>query len=204
MSSLIENIIFACAGVLLAMLGAAQPGLVNLTVAKKSWEGKNSEARLISHGAAIIEVVYGIVALFAGKFIHQIIGITNTLSLSVSLFLVLTGVYFLVKQESRKTKNSNRTGSLLSGMLLNFVSIQVFIYWLLLIGYLQQFLNIGSHISGITLFLIGIYTGKILTLELYQHYGKKTFSKVRVIRNNTNKLIGVLFIVAAIIQQIKF
>ena len=49
-----------------AIVGGLPFGLVNLTVLNVTFEKGNGAAIKIAHGAALVEVVFGITALFAG------------------------------------------------------------------------------------------------------------------------------------------
>ena len=198
----LSNITVLFTGFSLAATGAIQPGLVNITVAKTAYEGSGSNARFISLGAAFIEIVYGLMALFAGSLIKTFIA-NNQLNTSIIIaVLVAIGIYFILKREHSANITAQKYQSLITGIKLNLISFQMLLFWLIAVAVVTPLVKIPVTPINFISFSFGIALGKLFILELYRLIGERMFSKISFINRNTNKIIGLLFILTAIYQAL--
>jgi len=164
MNIIIDNSLVLFASIFIAALGAIQPGLVNLTVANASYQKKPDAAKSVSKGAAVIEVSYGFIALLLGSYIQQYLNNNRSLRITIFLFLLSLGFFFFFKKQQVSKLRKTKQNSFLRGMLLNLISFQVFLYWLIAITILLRFIEIPIQLHALIVFALGIYG-----LEKYQY-----------------------------------
>ena len=199
---LVNQIIILITGALVAILGALPFGLVNLTVLDVSMKRGTSDALNIAHGAALVEVLYGLIAIFAGSLVNNYIDGNVIINYFIILVLVVSGLFFLVKKQ--KSNSSGETGyfGFFKGVFLNLISIQVFLFWLIALAYLSSRQLIQYDILSVLVFLAGIWIGKMTVLFLYMLLSKKIVSHSQILSKNINRIIGFILFGVAIFQTI--
>jgi len=184
-------------------VGALPFGIVNLTVLDETLKNGSRPALNIAHGAAIVEVMFGLVAIITGGLIDSYL--ENNLFINyfiLGLFIVSGMVFFFNTKHINFPGNSQFPG-FFKGVLLNLISIQVFLFWILAIAFLStKDLNPSDSIS-VLMFLIGIWLGKMMVLWSYTILSKKIIARSQKLSNNMNRIIGLILFSAAIIQVIK-
>jgi threonine/homoserine/homoserine lactone efflux protein len=109
-------------GILAAALGAVPFGLVNLTVLDVSMNKGNKDVMKIAQGAALVEVAYGLIAIFAGGAFSKIMNGNSFISGIWLGQMVVLLLYMLLSKRilahSRVlSRNINRIiGSILFGV----------------------------------------------------------------------------------------
>lgn len=189
-------------GATVAILGALPFGLVNLTVLDVSLKRGNRYALSIAHGAALIEVFYGLIAIFAGGLVKKYIDGNIIINYFIILVLIVSGLFFLVKKQ--KSHSSGESGYLgfLKGALLNLISLQVFLFWMIALAYLSSKQLVQYDILSVLIFLSGIWIGKMTVLFLYMLLSKKIISHSQILSKNINRVIGFILFGVAILQTI--
>jgi threonine/homoserine/homoserine lactone efflux protein len=91
----------------------------------------------------------------------------------------------------------------LNGILLNLVSIQVFLFWILAIAFLSSRELLYYDILSILLFILGIWLGKMAVLWIYIRLSSRYLSRSRVISKNINTIIGIVLFGLAFFQILK-
>ena len=186
-----------------AILGGLPFGLVNLTVLNVTFEKGNRAAIKIAHGAAIVEVIFGLTALLAGGLLASYIEGNVIISYSTAAVLILGGIFFILKKQ--RSSNTRETGSsgFLKGILLNLVSIQVFLFWILAIAFLSSRELLQYDLLSILLFVSGIWLGKMAVLWMYMNLSNRYLSRSRIISKNINTIIGIVLFGLAFFQILK-
>ena len=153
----IDYIIYLFIGLATSVVGAVPFGLVNLTVLNVSLEQGSRAALRIAHGASFVEVLFGLTAILAGSLVYQHIEGNSIISYIAMAVLIGGGLFFLLKKQNIGTTRSTKYSGFLKGMVLNLVSIQVFLFWILAIAFLSSrglmkfdLLSVIIFISGIT------------------------------------------------------
>ena len=95
---IIEYLKLLLIGMVVSALGGLPFGLVNLSVMNASLERGNREAFMIAHGAAIIEVVFGLSAILAGGLFYQYMAGNSIVSYIAAGVLIAGGIFFLMKR----------------------------------------------------------------------------------------------------------
>jgi threonine/homoserine/homoserine lactone efflux protein len=189
-------------GVVLSIIGALPFGLVNLSVLNTSYRQGSKPAMRIAYGAALVEILFGLSALIAGSYIMELTGGSKLAKILVVTIPALTGLIFLLKGNKVITISHDKKKGFLKGVFLNLISIQVLMYWLFAIA----FLNAKHVVIEPALYLsfgIGIWAGKILVLFSYAKLSTFILSKSEAIASNINRIIGSVLIMTAFIQLIK-
>lgn len=189
--------------VVTAIIGALPFGLVNLTVLNVSLEKGSRPAMKIAHGASIIEVLYGLIAIYAGSLLNRYIEGNRLVGITTMLVLVAGGLYFLFRKTGMDTGSGEVRNGFLKGMLLNLVSIQVFLFWILAMAYLSSRSIMQYDALSVILFLAGIWIGKMLTLLAYKNLSSKLLARSWMISSNINRIIGFVLIGMAFVQFFK-
>jgi len=91
----------------------------------------------------------------------------------------------------------------LKGALLNIVSIQVLLFWLLTATILSDKQLLPSALPGILFFLAGVWLAKMAVLKGYAFLAQKVAAHAKIFSANTNRIIGVVLLAVAIVQLIK-
>jgi len=200
---LIDYLIILLLGMGAAIVGALPFGLVNLTVLNVTFEKGNGAAIKIAHGAALVEVVFGITALFAGGMLASHIEGNIIVSYITAGVLIIGGVFFVLKKQRISDQRETSFSGFLKGMLLNLVSIQVFLFWILAITFLSSRELLQYDLLSILFFVSGIWLGKMAVLWMYMNLSNRILSRSRIISKNINTIIGIVLIVLAFVQFLK-
>ena len=186
-----------------AIIGALPFGLVNLTVLNVTFERGNRAAIKIAHGAALVEVVFGLTALYAGGMLARHIEGNVIISYSTAAVLIIGGIFFILKKQRKNDPNETGSSGFLKGILLNLVSIQVFLFWILAIAFLSSRELLQYDLLSILLFVAGIWLGKMAVLWIYMNLSNRILSRSRIISKNINTIIGIVLFGLAFVQVLK-
>ncbi|MDF1576255.1 MAG: hypothetical protein P1P86_13790 [Bacteroidales bacterium] len=188
---------------IITIVGALPFGLVNLSVLDTSYRTGPASAMKVSHGAAMIEVAFGLTALTAGGLIAHFIRNSPLLYYLVLAVPAVIGIVFLFRRKHKQAAGSTKKGGFLKGVLLNLVSIQVLLYWLIAMTYLHALLDFEYHVFTLVLFALGIWLGKMGVLWLYAVFSRKIFERMGFLSRNINRIIGVVLLFTVVLQLIK-
>ena len=190
-------------GMSAAIVGGLPFGLVNLTVLNVTFEKGSRVAIKIAHGAAIVEVLFGLTALLAGGLLASYIEGNIIISYATAVVLIIGGVFFILKKQGSNTTREAGSSGFLKGALLNLVSIQVFLFWILAIAFLSSRELLQYDILSTLLFVSGIWLGKMAVLWMYMNLSNRILSRSRIISKNINTIIGIVLFGLAFFQILK-
>jgi threonine/homoserine/homoserine lactone efflux protein len=190
------------AAFLIAIIGALPFGLVNLTVLDVSFRNGKSSALKVAHGAAWIEVIFGFAALMAGSRIvlamHQ-----SVFTKYLVIIIPGLGVLFFLKKNSSTADNRDQHKGFIKGALFNLSSIQVLLYWLFAVVYVNTRWQPEFNIYSMLLFAAGIWLGKMGVLWIYACFSVPILSRSAFLAHNMNRIIGTVLVFSAIFQFCK-
>jgi len=190
-------------GVAASILGAIPFGLVNLTVVDVATRKGNKAALNISLGAAVVEVMFGLIAIYGGSIIQQYYSENAFINLISIAILGIAGIIFLIKKSNSDRNIDSRSYGFLKGFFLNIISLQVLLFWLMAIAVLSSKQLLHYDFSTILTFVTGIWIGKMTVLWIYILLSNKIVARSRVLSSNMDKIIGTVLIVIAFIQFLK-
>ena len=190
-------------GFAVCTVGALPFGIVNLTVLDETLKNGSRTALNIAYGAAIVEVLFGLVAILTGGLIDSYINDNAFINYFIlGLFIVSGIVFFFNKKRIDFPEKSKFTG-FIKGVFLNLISIQVFLFWIVAIAFLSTKNLSPPDLISIIIFLIGIWLGKMMVLWSYTILSTKIIAKSQKLSNNMNRIIGLILFSVAIIQAVK-
>jgi L-lysine exporter family protein LysE/ArgO len=198
-----DLIILTILAVFITIIGALPLGLVNLSVLDTSYREGTAPAMNLSHGAAVIEIAFGLAALTAGGLIAQFIGSNRIFHYLVPAVPAAAGIFFLMKKGHKQSADTGSKPCFFRGMVLNLISIQVLLYWLFATTYLHAVLEIDYTVFSILFFALGIWLGKMGVLWLYAAFSNKILGRIGFVSRNINRIIGVVLLLAAVVQLVK-
>lgn len=199
----IDYFIILLLGMGAAIIGGLPFGLVNLTVLNVTFEKGSRVAIKMAHGAALVEVVFGLTALLAGGVLASYIEGNVIISYSAAAVLIIGGVFFILKKQRSSNSRVSGSSGFLKGILLNLVNIQVFLFWILAIAFLSSRELLQYDLLSILLFVSGIWLGKMAVLWMYMNLSNRYLSRSRIISKNINTIIGIVLFGLAFFQILK-
>lgn len=198
------SLIYLLIGAMICTIGAVPFGLVNLSVMDVAINQDVRKSMSIAHGAAIVEILFALTALIAGTVLSGYFNGNILVKYIVLAVLIVSGIYFWFKQNNLTNKgNHESSNGFLKGALLNLMSIQVLLFWLFAVTFLSVRNLFPSTLIQFSLFISGVWIGKMAVLRAYAILGKKVAEKSQLISQNMNRIIGSILILAAFIQLIK-
>lgn len=187
-------------GVIIAIIGALPFGLVNLVVIDTAYHKGQKMAMNIAYGAAWIEVLFGLTAILIGNTISQFTNENQFINYLILLLPGFIGLVFLLKKNTKNYKVKTKATGFIKGILLNLISIQVLLYWIIAIAFLSSRQLLIQNFNNILMFLLGIWIGKMVVLWFYAFISQKIFSKWHFLSMNINRVIGSILLITVFIQ----
>lgn len=185
-------------------VGAVPLGLVNLSVMEKALKNDTHGAMQIALGASVVEVFFALSSLMAGAKLSPFFVGNPIVRYFVFAVLVVSGLFFWFKTNQQTTrKETGKSFGFLKGALLNIVSIQVLLFWLIVATVLSAKQLLPVTFSEILLFLTGVWLTKIAVLKGYTFVAQMVAARAQKISVKINRIIGVVLLVVAIVQLIK-
>lgn len=210
-------IIYFLLGFICVSLGALPLGTVNVAVINTTLKDSFFEAKKIILPAALAEVLLTWVAIYYFNYINTFFLDYPWLQLIIVVLLVVLGSILIfgkkncIKDEFGECIVTKKQRFLmpkyLLGFLLGFFNPTVLVYWLFVISILintETMINRNTMLSYLSVFFIGVFGGKYLVLWLYSIFSQKIKLKIKGITSTINKIIGLLFLLIALIQLIKY
>jgi len=144
-----------------------------------------------------------LIAIYTGSIIQQYINDNAFINFISIAILGIAGLYFLIKKSNKDQPVNSGSFGFLKGMLLNIISIQVLLFWLVAVAVLSSKHLLTYDLATIITFALGIWIGKMTVLWLYIAISNKMFSKSGTLSRNMNKIIGIVLMIVAFIQILK-
>ncbi len=194
---------FLFLGILTCVIGALPFGLVNLSVLKHSLSKDKKSSMRIAHGASLVEIVYAGLALWLGEFLYVLFEASPIIRIIIVVVLIATSAFFFFSHKQKEASLFSIKSLFVQGVLLNLLSVQVLLYWVLAVSYLLSNDFIFFNKLEIISFILGVWFGKMGTLKAYAFFSKRIISRTQFISANINKIMAVVLFIAAVIQVYK-
>lgn len=190
-------------GFIATVAGAIPPGASNLAVIKTTVQENIHESLKIGYGAGIGEVFLALSALSFGMIAQDFIVMNSWIQVLVVMILGVAGIY-LIKNKKSAQKTSRTLGSkYVTGFLLSVLNPPVLIYWVLVFSFLQSTIAFDLDFTSLSLFVLGIFTGKVITLYGYSKLGTHLLKKKSGLASSINPLIGSVLVGLSLLQGVK-
>ncbi len=197
-------IIYLIVALAATTIGAVPLGLVNLSVLDSALKNDTRGASQIAHGASVVEVFFALASLLVGTKLSPFFEGNPVVRYFVFAVLLISGLFFWFKTNKEKIrKEAQKSFGFLKGVLLNIVSIQVLLFWLLAATVLSAKQWLPTTFPEVLLFLSGVWLAKMGVLKGYAFLAKKVASHAEKFSANTNRIISIVLLAVSIIQFIK-
>jgi threonine/homoserine/homoserine lactone efflux protein len=192
-------------GLLLSFLGQLPLGMMSLTATQIAVQENFRNAWKYSAGVALIEMVYLRIVLSGMQWIegHPVLfSLFNWVT--IVLFLVFGVFSFWAAQKQEHEKKAllltNRLDRFLLGMSLSALNPAQIPFWFIWTGYFisQGWLKTGF--ANFNVFMAGSALGTMGGLIVYMYGGNWLVSRMKTSNRTLNKIMGLIFIVAAMAQ----
>ncbi len=190
-------------GFIATIAGAIPPGASNLAVIKTTVQENIHESLKIGYGAGIGEVFLALSALSFGMIVQDFIAMNRWIQILVLLVLGVAGIY-LIKNKKSSQKTSRSLGSkYITGFLLSVLNPPVLVYWVLVFSFLQSSLTFELDFTSLSLLVLGVFMGKVITLYGYIKLGTHLLKKKSGLASRINPLIGTVLVGLSLLQGLK-
>jgi threonine/homoserine/homoserine lactone efflux protein len=192
-------------GMALSFLGQLPLGTMSMTATQIAVQENFRSAWKYSVGVALVEMVYLRIVLSGMQWIilHQSVFVIFNW-VTVTFFLVLGILSFAAAQKQSDGKKAlllnNHLDRLILGISMSALNPAQIPFWFVWSGY---FLNMGwlaAGVSSFNLFTLGSGIGTLGGLIIYMYGGNWLVTKMNTSNRALNKVMGVVFIIAAVAQ----
>lgn len=193
-------------GWLCGFLGTLPFGTINVSIAEMAIQRGTRVAISMAIGAAVVEFLQSYIALTFSNMLTQNEEIERTILLGCIPVFLLVGIYYLFKKNHavpRPTKAANLMGAA-RGVALSSVNLMALPYFVFIGGYLASANYINLKPESIAAFSAGVVLGSFVTFFIYAHLGQLIKRRSEKMSRYASKIVGVIFIVIAISQAIRF
>jgi threonine/homoserine/homoserine lactone efflux protein len=192
-------------GLALSFLGQLPLGTLSVTATQIAVQENFMKAWKYAIGVAIVEIIYLRFVLSGVQWIIRHSLVFEVFNWLTVIFFLSLGLFsIVVAQKQKKTEKAlllnNRMDRLLLGMSMSALNPAQIPFWIIWTGY---FLNLGWLKPGLVYFnyfTIGSGIGTVVGLVVYIYGGNWIVTKMKTSNRSLNKMVGVIFIIAAIIQ----
>lgn len=198
-------ILFFLIAILAAIIGAIPLGLVNLSVIDASLKNNSQSAVDIALGASLVEIFYALLAILAGANLSPLFEENQKVRYFISFVLLVSGLFFWFKKNKHGVRDKTpKIYGFLKGVFLNIVSFQVLLFWLFVAAILSTKHWLPDTFIEFSFFIAGVWIAKMGVLKGYIFLAQKVENKLQQFSINTNRIIGLILLIVAIVQFVKF
>ncbi len=195
-------------GALISFLGQLPLGNMALAATQISVQESFKNAWKFAIGVALVEVAYLRLSLTGVNWIMQHESIFIILGwLTVAVFLLLGILSFVAAGKQKKDKKAillnNKVNRFLLGISISAINPAQIPFWFIWSSYLLKNRVLHPDLSEYNLFTAGAGVGTLAGYALYIHGGNWLITKMKTSNKTMNKVLGVIFIISALIQAYK-
>ncbi len=196
------------AGLLISFLGSLPLGTLNITAMQIAVQETIRKALVFALGVALVELIYVRLSLKGIDFILANQTIFYVLEwITVVLFIILAiSSFYAASRPGPTQKNillNNSVHRFWLGMSMSAVNPVQIPFWFLWSSYLFSIQLLESSSLSFNIYTLGIATGTISGLLLFIYGGKWLVNRLNASQKMLNILVGIVFLVSAIIQLVR-
>jgi threonine/homoserine/homoserine lactone efflux protein len=193
------------AGCLLSFLGQLPLGTVSITATQIAVQESIGRAWKYSLGVTLVEMIYLRLVLSGMDWIMRYEIVFSIMGwLTAIIFLVLGILCLKMTGRSPENKKALMLGLSMDrfflGLTMSALNPAQIPFWFIWSGYFMDMKWLSSSTSEFNWFTLGAGLGTLLGLGLYMVGGNWLVTKLRASTRQLNNAIGIIFILAAIIQ----
>jgi threonine/homoserine/homoserine lactone efflux protein len=192
-------------GWLLSFLGQLPLGTMSITSTQIAVQENFRNAWKYSVGVAIIEIIYlrlvlsGVDWIIRHKLFFAILG-----WLTVAVFLVLGIMSFIAAGKQSENKKAlllnNKLNRFLLGVSMSTLNPAQIPFWFIWSSYFMDIHLLRSDFAEFNGFTVGAGIGTLSGLALYMYGGNWLITKMNTSNRTLNKIMGIIFMIAALAQ----
>jgi len=200
------HFLFTCLlGFILSFLGQLPLGTMSITATQISVQENFNKAWKYSLGVALIEMVYLRAVLSGVEWIMQHRLFFSMLNWATLAFFLSLGVWSFIAAQKQHTGEkalllNNRLNRFFLGISMSALNPAQIPFWFIWSGY---FMDRGWLVPGFesfNWFTLGCGLGTVGGLALYMYGGNFLVTKMKASNRTLNKIMGIVFILAAVAQ----
>ena len=198
-------LITALLGWLLSFLGQLPLGTMSITATQIAVQENFRNAWKYSLGVAIIEIIYlrlvlsGVDWIMQHKLFFDILG-----WLTVVVFLVLGIMSFVAARKQPENKKAlllnNKLNRFLLGISMSTLNPAQIPFWFIWSSYFMDIHLLAPGFAEFNSFTLGAGLGTVCGLTLYMYGGNWLITKMNTSNRTLNKIMGIIFMIAALAQ----
>ena len=189
-------------GLILSLLGQLPLGTISMTATQIAIQENFRDAWKYSAGIALVEMIYlrGVLSGMQWIISHPLVFMIFNW-ITIALFAAL-GIIILIAAKKQEPEQkamllNYRLSRFLLGVSMSALNPAQIPFWFIWTGY---FINLGLLKTGFTefnLFTLGTGVGTMGGLAIYMYGGNWLITKMKTSNRTLNKLMGIIFIIAA-------
>jgi len=192
-------------GLIVSLLGQLPLGTISMTATQIAVQENFRNAWKYSAGIALVEMIYLRIVLSGMQLIisHQLVFLIFNW-ITIALFAALGIIILIAAQKQKKQKKAMLLNypldRFLLGLSMSALNPAQIPFWFIWTGY---FINLGWLKPGFaefSLFTLGTGVGTMAGLLIYIYGGNWLVTKMKTSNRTLNKLMGIIFIIAAAAQ----
>jgi threonine/homoserine/homoserine lactone efflux protein len=192
-------------GFMLSFLGQLPVGIISITATQIAVQENFRNAWKYSFGVALIEMIYLRLILYGVQWImHKslVYFIFNLITVVFFVVLGITGFIFAGNQDRNKKALllNYRMDRFLLGLTLSAINPAQIPFWIIWTGYFLNLQWLKPGFVYFNLFTLGSGCGTIFGLAVYMYGGNWLVNRMKAENRSLNRLMSLVFFLAAIIQ----
>ncbi len=192
-------------GFLLSFLGQLPLGTMSITATQISVQENFGNAWKYALGVALVEMIYLRLVLSGVQWIMQHKLFFSILNWITLIFFLVLGVWsFIIAQKQDAGKKAlllnNRLNRFFLGVSMSALNPAQIPFWFIWSGYFLDAGWLSPGFVSFNFFTLGCGLGTAGGLALYMYGGNFLVIKMKTSNKTLNKIMGVIFILAAIAQ----
>lgn len=192
-------------GCLLSFLGQLPLGTMSITATQIAVQESVTAAWKYALGVCFVEMIYLRIVLSGMDWIMRYEIIFSIMGWLTALVFLILGILCIIHTKTRpENKKSMMLGfsinRFLLGLTMSALNPAQIPFWFIWSGYFMDIHWLSSNDSEFTWFTFGAGLGTLFGLGLYMVGGNWLVTKMKASTRQLNNAIGIIFIVAAIVQ----
>lgn len=192
------------AGLLLSFLGSMPPGMISLTVAKRSMEKGISSALLLAGGAAFVEFFQTIIAVCLSQSYSEGQSFQAVFQWIAWLVFLVLGLYYLLVNPTnpvvKDPKEHLRLRDFGLGIWIGSLNMLAFPYWMFYGTFLQVEGYLQTSMAHFISMGIGVSLGTFFVLWIYAETAQILIQRMPQWMSWTNRGLGLIMLSLSLIQ----
>lgn len=194
-------------GWICSFFGTIPFGTINVSIAEASIRRGVRAGVAMGIGASIVEFFQSYIALSFFNILSTNPKMEKTIIVTCIPIFLVVGVYYFFKGNSplpAPTAKASHVIGVAKGFMLSALNLLAIPYYVFLGGYLHSANVIQLDPEFIAAFAVGVVAGSFVVFVLYAKLGQYIRQKSEKLSAYASKIVGLIFIVIAISQALRY